>query len=101
MGDLSDANDVDRVMRSPEGMARLEEIRAALVGRTITEVEFSNEVRAISVTLRLDNGDTFAATDTSLEVEALRGEFADVIRREYLVDYPERHTESGPTRPSA
>jgi hypothetical protein len=94
MGDLSDMNDIDRVTRSPEGMERLEGIRETLVGRTVTGVEFGNEIHAISILLRLDNGDTFLVMDPSLDVDALREEFADVIRREYLVDYPERRTDA-------
>lgn len=101
MGDLSDMNDLDRFLRSPEGKARLEEIREALVGRNIACVEFTNEVRAISSLLRLDNGGTFRAIDPSLEVESLREEFADVMRREYLADYPERRTEEDGPPPSA
>jgi hypothetical protein len=88
MGDLSDMNDVARVLRSTEGLARLEGIRASLAGRTIMDVEFINDVHAISILLLLDNGDTFLAMDPSLEVEALREEFSEVIERERLVDYP-------------
>ena len=88
MGDLSDLNDVSRVLRSPEGQARLEGIRTSLAGRTIVDVEFSNDVHAISILLHLDNGDTFLAMDPSLDVDALREEFAEVIDRERLVDYP-------------
>ena len=88
MGDLSDLNDVSRVLRSSEGKARLEGIRASLAGRTIVSVDFSNEVHAISILLRLDNEDTFLAMDPSLDVDALREEFAEVIDRERLVDYP-------------
>ena len=88
MGDLSDVNDVARIMRSPEGQARLEGIRASLAGRTIVDVEFTNETHAISILLLLDDGDTFLAMDPSLDVDALRDEFAEVIDRERLVDYP-------------
>ena len=95
MGDLCDMNDISRAMRSLEGMARLEGIRETLVGRTVTDVEFSNEIHAITILLRLDNGDTFLAMDPSLEVDALREEFAEVIQREYLVDYPERRADGG------
>jgi len=90
MGDLCSQNDLDRLMRSPEGKAYLEEIRAMLKGRTIIEVSFSNETHFISTTLHLDDGETFAVFQPSLEVDALRDEFADVIQREYYVDYPER-----------
>ena len=96
MGDLSDMNDVARVLRAPEGMARLEGIRRSLLDRRIVDVTFGNEVSAISILLCLDNGDTFLAMDPSLEVDALRDEFADVIRREYLIDYPDRRADGGP-----
>ena len=94
MGDLSDMNDIERVMRSTEGKARLDVIRDTLVGRKITEVEFANEVHAISILLHLDDGDTFLAMDPSLDVDSLREEFADAIRREYLADYPERRADA-------
>ena len=97
MGDLSDMNDLDRVMRSSEGTARLDGIRDGLVGRRITGVEFENEVHAIAILLHLDDGETFLAMDPSLDVDALRDEFADVIRREYLADYPERRRKAGET----
>ena len=93
MGDLSDMNDVARVARSPEGQARLDSIRASLVGRTVVDVEFANEAHAITVLLGLDDGDTFLAMDPSLDVDALREEFAEVIAREYLADYPERRAD--------
>ena len=88
MGDLSDLNDVSRVLRSTEGKARLEGIRASLAGRTIGSVEFINDTHAISILLHLDDGDTFFAMDPSLDVDALREEFPEVIDRERLVDYP-------------
>ena len=93
MGDICNMNDIDRVLRSPEGQAHLEEIRAMLRGRTITEVSFSNEVHCIETILHLDDGETFAIYQPSLDVDALREEFADVIRREYHVDYPDRKGE--------
>jgi len=101
MGDLCDMNDINRVLRSPEGVARLEGIRETLVGHRVTEVEFSNEIHAITILLRLDNGGTFLAMDPSLDVDALREEFAEVIQREYLVDYPERRTDADGAGPSA
>ena len=54
MGDLCSQNDLDRLLRSPEGKAHLEEIRAVLKGRTITDVSFCNEAHVISTTLHLD-----------------------------------------------
>lgn len=91
MGDLSDMNDVERALRSPEvRTARLDPIRRLLVGRTIADVTFQNEINAISILLHLDGEETFLAMDPSLDVECLRESFADALRREYLVDYPDR-----------
>ena len=83
-------NDIERFMRSPEGQARLDEIRQMLKGRSILDVGFSNEVSFIATTLHLDDGDTFAITQPSLEVEAIREQFGEVLEREYYVDYPGR-----------
>jgi hypothetical protein len=93
MGDLSDMNDVGRVMRSPEGRERLDGLRRLLLGRTVVDVTFVNDVHAISVLLNLDDGNTFSATQPSLDVESLRAEFEEVIQREYLADYPERRSD--------
>ena len=96
MGDLCNLNDLERFLRSSEGQAHLEEIRAMLKGRTITDVTFSNEVNFIETTLSLDDGETFLIMQPSLDVDTLREEFAEVLRREYYVDYPERKKESKP-----
>ena len=93
MGDLCNENDLDRLLRSPEGQAYLEEIRATLKGRSITEVSFSNETHFISTTLHLDDGETFFICQPSLDVDSLREEFTEVLQREYYVDYPERRPE--------
>jgi len=90
MGDTCDMNDCNRFMRSPEGQAHLEEIRAMLRGRTVIDVTFDNEIRGIGTTLHLDDGGTFDIWQPSLEVDALREEFATVLQREYDADYPER-----------
>ncbi len=90
MGDICDMNDIERFFRSTEGRAHLEGIRRVLLGRTITEVEFINEVHFVNVTLRLDSGETFAVSDASMEVEAIRERFEDALEREYYVDFPER-----------
>jgi hypothetical protein len=94
MGDLCNLNDLDRFLRSSEGQAHLEEIRAMLKGRTITDLSFTNEVQFIETTLHLDDGETFLIIQPSLDVDTLREEFADVLRREYYVDYPERNKEA-------
>ena len=93
MGDLSNMNDLERFLRSPEGQVHLEEVRTMLKGRTITDVTFSNEVNFIETTLSLDDGESFVIYQPSLEVDALREEFAEAIREEYYKDYPERRKE--------
>ena len=60
------------------------------MGRTIVDVEFINEVHFINVTLRLDSGETFAMSDASMEVEAIRVEFEEALEREFYLDFPER-----------
>ena len=90
MGDICDMNDLERFLRSLEGQAHLEEIRQMLKGRTIMDVEFPNEVHFIATTLHLDDGETFAVFQPSLEVEAIREQFEEALEREYYVDFPER-----------
>jgi hypothetical protein len=90
MGDICNQNDLDRILRSPEGQSRLNEFREILRGRIITDVSFSNEVWSVATTLHLDGGDTFVIFQPSLDVDALREEFGNVLKREYYVDYPER-----------
>ena len=93
MGDICSTNDLERFLRSVEGKAALEEIRAMLKGRTIVDVQFTNEVHFIGTTLRFDNGDEFFVNQPCLDVEVIRDEFAEVIEREYYIDYPERRKE--------
>jgi hypothetical protein len=90
MGDASDMTDVERFMRSEAGTAHLEEIAGMLERHTITDVTFSNEVHCIATTLHLDDGQAFVIFQPSLEVDALREEFADTIEDEYYKDFPER-----------
>lgn len=90
MGDASDMSDLERFMRSPEGQAHLEGIRTSLVGRTIVSVEYSNDIHTIGIVLNLDDGTTFDCQRPELDVDALREEFAEVLEREYYVDFPER-----------
>ena len=90
MGDICDMNDLERFLRSSEGHAHLEEVRQMLKGRTVVDVEFSNEVHFIATTLHLNDGETFAVFQPSLEVEAIREQFEDALEREYYVDFPER-----------
>ena len=95
MGDICDMNDLERFARSPEGATHLEEIRQMLRGRTIREVSFSNEVHFLATTLHLDDGETFAVFQPSLEVEAIREQFEEALDREYYVDFPERKPKEG------
>lgn len=95
MGDICDMNDLERLLRSPEGKAHLEEIRQMLLGRTITEVSFSNEVHFLATVLHLDDGGSFFIYQPSMEVDALREQFEEAIEREYYKDYPERRPEGG------
>ena len=96
MGDASDMADIERFMRSPEGEAHLKEVREMLQGHTIREVSFENDVHFITTTLHLDDGGAFVVFQPSMEIGAIRGEFEDVLEREYYVDYPERRPEEGP-----
>ncbi len=97
MGDSSNMHDIERFMRSSEGQAYLEETRQILLGRSIVDISFSNETQFIATTLHLDNGETFAVFQPSLEVGAIQSEFEDVIEREYYIDFPDRK----PTEPSS
>ena len=91
MGDISNMNDIERLMRSDIGKAHLDEIVRMLKGHTIVEVSFSNETHFIATTLHLDKGGgTFLVFQPSLTIEAIREQFADVLEREYYKDYPER-----------
>jgi len=84
MGDICKMHNIERVLRSKEGVAYLEEIRQALLGRTVVEVEFSNEIDGIGVTLLLDNGESFFIGQPFLEVEFLQEQFEEAIQREWL-----------------
>lgn len=92
MGDICDGNDIDRFMRSETGEQHLREIARMLEGRTIRGVGFSNETTCIATTLYLDDDSEFVIFQPSLEVDAIREEFGDVIEKEYEKDYPERRT---------
>ena len=90
MGDISDHSDLERLLRSPEGQAHLDEIRNMLLGQTIREVTFENEVHFITTTLHLDDDETFAVFQPALEVDAIREQFEEVLEREYYIDFPDR-----------
>jgi len=90
MGDASNMADIERFMRSEDGKAHLNEIVEMLNSRTIVDVTFENDIWCVSTTIHLDNGETFDVFQPSLEVDALREEFGDVIQKEYFKDYPAR-----------
>ncbi|MBI5090925.1 MAG: hypothetical protein HZB26_00610 [Candidatus Hydrogenedentes bacterium] len=90
MGDACNMADIDRFMRSKAGKKHLREIRRMLKGHTVVDVSFANDVWCVATTLHLDDGETFEVYQPSLEVDALREEFHDVLQEEYFKDYPER-----------
>jgi len=92
MGSLCDTNDIDRFMRSEAGRNHLAEIVTMLKGKRITDVDFTSEVSCITTTLHLDDGESFVILQPSLDVEVLRGQFAETFEKEYYADYPERRT---------
>ena len=68
MGDLSDHNDIARFMRSKEGEAHLASLREMLVGKTIVDVEFSNDNQANWDYIPLDIGDGTDPAVTDIRV---------------------------------
>ena len=96
MGEIADLNDIERIMRSSEGKALLEETRQMLEGRTIREITFKNEVHFIATVLHLDNGAIFLLAQPSLHLDMLRQEFKDVLEREHFVDFPDRKPRPAP-----
>jgi hypothetical protein len=94
MGDASNMADIERFMRCEAGKTHLHEIVAMLKGRTIVDVSFSNETWCIATTLHLDDGESFAVFQPSLEVDALREQFEDALDEEYYRDFPERRPEA-------
>ena len=90
MGDACNMADIERFMRCEAGKAHLDEIVSMLKDHTIVDVSFSNETCCVATTLHLDDGETFVVFQPSLDVDALRDEFADVIEEEYYIDFPER-----------
>jgi hypothetical protein len=82
--------DVDRFLRCNGGIRRLDEIRAALVGKTVAKVEFTNDVDSVLVTLTFDSGESVELFLPELMLDALRETFQADIQEEYWRDYPER-----------
>ena len=90
MGDLCDQADISRFLRSPEGKAHVTQIWAALTGRQITNVHFTNHVYYVGIGIGLDDGSVFECQLPELDIEAIRDRFEEVLDREYNRDYPAR-----------
>ena len=92
MGDVVNMADIERFMRSDDGKKHLEEIRSTLKGRSIVDVIFENQIWCVATELHLDDGETFVVFQPSLEVDAIREEFAEILDEEYYKDYPTRRS---------
>ena len=90
MGDVSDMRDVDRFVRCEGGQRRLGEIRAMFVGKTVKEVEFTNDVDCVLVTLTFESGEKVELFLPELMLDALKETFRAEIQEEYYRDYPDR-----------
>jgi hypothetical protein len=82
--------DVSRFMRCTAGQQKLDEIRAAFVGKTVARIDFSNDVNAILVALAFDSGESVEVFLPELMLDALRETHGAAIQEEYWLDYPER-----------
>jgi len=92
MGDYSDSKQIERIMSCPAGQAKLDNIRKIFLGKTITDVTFTNKIIGIGVHLRLD--DEYEALifrqdltlDSLLEDEAIKKQEREL----YYQEYPDR-----------
>lgn len=89
MGDYSDAKQIERIMTCPAGQEKLNNIRKIFLGKTITEVSFSNHICAIGIHLRLDDAyEAFVirpdlSLDELLEDENIRKQERELYYHEY------------------
>ncbi len=90
MGDLSDMADIDRWLRCNNGKKRQDEIRAMLTGKTVSNVEFSNDVNAVLVTITFATGESIECFMPELMLDALKETYSAEIQEEYFRDYPDR-----------
>lgn len=92
MGDYSDSKQIDRIMSCPAGQAKLDSIREIFLGKTVTEVNFSNQICAIGIHLRLD--DEYEAfvlrPDLSLDALLEDDDIKDQEKELYYQEYPDR-----------
>lgn len=92
MGDYSDSKQIERIMSCPAGQAKLNNIRKIFLGKTITEVSFSNQICAIGIHLYLD-GDYVALifrTDLSLDALLEDKDIQNQERELYYQEYPDK-----------
>jgi len=90
MGDYSDMRDIDRFLRCTGGKQRLDEIRAALVGKTVAKADFTNDVDSVLVTLTFESGESVELFLPELMLDALRETHGAAIQEEFFKDYPDR-----------
>lgn len=90
MGDGADMSDVGRFIRSKEGREILQKLADELVGRQIKALHHFNATHRVEVVATLDNGEVIALVDGTIDVDDLREDYADMLNREFLVDYPEK-----------
>ena len=92
MGDYSDSKQIDRIMSCPAGQGKLSDVRQIFLGKTITDLTFTNKIIGIGVHLRLD--DEYEALifrqdltlDALLEDENIRNQEREL----YYQEYPDR-----------
>ena len=92
MGDYSDSKSIDRIMSCPAGQAKLNDIRDIFLGKTVTEVSFSNQICAIGIHLRLDDEYEAFVLRPDLSLDVLL-EDEDIKKQElelYYQEYPDR-----------
>ena len=90
MGDLADMRDVSRFMRCTTGQQKLDEIRAAFVGKTVAKADFTNDVDSVLVTLTFESGESVELFLPELMLDALRETHGAAIQEEFFKDYPDR-----------
>ena len=96
MGSLCDMADIERFMRSPEGEARMNAIAQDFVGKTVTSLEFDADIDRVTVCLVFNSGESSVGiTLDELDVDSIRAEYPDMLKREYFVDFPERKEREG------
>lgn len=86
MGDASDLADIRRFMKSPEGRAKLTEVRQRLEGRRIQSVFFMDDTLFVVVKILLDDSSIVDCMMLELSLYAIRDVYDDVLDREYRAE---------------